>query len=201
METASSSGTGCTSKTNTKLAGELAIRESGAPHLIFPTAWVYVTRDRNFLLTILHLASQREELRIIHDQIGAPTWCREIARAATSILEHLSQDGRDVSSFPQVSGTYHMTAGGVASWYDFAQAMLAEASKAPVSLSWLASATGGRPRLARRIAPINTAEYPTPARRAAYSVLSNARLSRRFGVQLPNWREQLHSGFSASLPL
>jgi len=185
----------------TKLAGELAIRESGAPHLIFRTAWVYATRGRNFLLTILRLASQREELRIVHDQIGAPTWCREIARATTSILDHLSRDGQGASSFPQVSGTYHMTAGGIASWYEFAQAILAEASKAPASLSWLASATGGRPLLARHVVPITTAEYPTPARRPAYSVLSNARLSQTFGIQLPDWREQLHSAFSDSLPL
>jgi dTDP-4-dehydrorhamnose reductase len=182
----------------TKLAGELAISESGAPHLIFRTAWVYATRGRNFLLTILRLASQREELRIVHDQIGAPTWCREIARATASVLEHLSQHGRDVSTFPQVSGTYHMTAGGVASWCDFAQAILAEASKAPPSLHWLGSAMSGRPLLARSVVPITTAEYPTPARRPAYSVLSNARLSRTFGVQLPDWREQLHSAFSAS---
>src|SRR5271170_2599085 len=179
----------------TKLAGELAIRESGAPHLIFRTAWVYATRGRNFLHTILRLASQREELRIVHDQIGAPTWCREIARATTSILEHLSQADLGVSSFPQVSGTYHMTAGGIASWFDFAQAILAEASQAPPSLPWLAAATGGRPLLARRVVPITTAEYPTLARRPAYSVLSNARLSRTFGIQLPEWREQLHSAF------
>jgi dTDP-4-dehydrorhamnose reductase len=182
----------------TKLAGELAIRESGAPHLIFRTAWVYATRGRNFLLTILRLASQREELRIVHDQIGAPTWCREIARATTSILDHLSRDGQGVPSFPQVSRTYHMTAGGIASWCDFAQVILAEASKAPPNLPWLAAATGGRPLLARRVVPITTAEYPTPARRPAYSVLSNARLSATFGVQLPEWREQLHSAFGAS---
>jgi dTDP-4-dehydrorhamnose reductase len=181
----------------TKLAGEIAIRESGVPHLIFRTAWVYAARGRNFLLTILRLASQGEELRIVHDQIGAPTWCREIARATTLILEHLSQDGLGLSSFPQVSGTYHMTAGGMASWCDFAQAILVEASKAPPSLSWLASATGGRPLLARRVVPITTAEYPRPARRPAYSVLSNALLSRTFGFQLPDWREQLHSVFSA----
>jgi len=182
----------------TKLAGELAIRESGAPHLIFRTAWVYATRGRNFLLTMLRLASQREELRVVHDQIGAPTWCREIARVTTSILEHLPRDGQGAWSFPRVSGTYHMTAGGIASWYDFAQAILAETSKAPPGLSWLASATGGHPLLARRVVPITTAEYPTPARRPAYSVLSNARLSRTFGVQLPDWHEQLHSVFSAS---
>ena len=185
----------------TKLAGELAIRESGVPHLIFRTAWVYATRGRNFLLTILRLASQRDELRIVHDQTGAPTWCREIARATTSILDRLSQDGPAPSSFPQVSGTYHMTAGGTASWYDFAQAILAEASTAPGSLSWLASATGGRPLVARRVVPITTAEYPTAARRPAYSILSNARLARTFGVQLPDWREQLHAVFSASSSL
>jgi dTDP-4-dehydrorhamnose reductase len=185
----------------TKLAGEMAIRESGVPHLIFRTAWVYATRGRNFLLTILRLASQGEELRIVRDQTGAPTWCREIARATTLILEHLSQDGRSVSSLPQVSGTYHMTASGIASWCDFAQAILAEASQAPPSVSWLASATGGHALLARRVVPITTAEYPRPARRPTYSVLSNAHLSRTFGVQLPDWREQLHSAFSAFSPL
>lgn len=179
----------------TKLAGERAIRDSGVPHLIFRTAWVYSTRGRNFLLRILHLASQREELRIVRDQIGAPTWCREVARATTSILGRFSEPREVAPSFSQASGTYHMTAGGIASWCDFAQAILDEANNASPNLPWLVAAMNGGPLLARRVVPIRTAEYPTPARRPPYSVLSNALLASTFGLQLPDWREQLRSIF------
>lgn len=182
----------------TKLAGEQAIRNAGVPHLIFRTAWVYATRGRNFLLTVLRLASQREELRIVRDQIGAPTWCREIARATVSVLECFSMNNPRAFSLPEYSGTYHMTAGGAASWYDFAEAILAEVSQAPPGVAWLESATGGRPLLTRRILPITTPEYPTPARRPAYSVLSNSRLARTFGIELPDWRTQLHSVFTSA---
>jgi len=185
----------------TKLAGEQAIRYTGVPHLIFRTAWVYATRGRNFLLRILRLASHRGELRIVSDQFGAPTWCREIARATTSIVERLAEHGKVVSSFSKVSGTYNMTAGGIGSWCDFAQAILDEAHKAPPNLQWLLAATDGSPLLARCVVPITTAEYPTPARRPPYSVLSNALLASTFGIQLLDWREQLHSAFRASRSL
>jgi dTDP-4-dehydrorhamnose reductase len=112
----------------TKLAGEQAIRDAGLPYLIFRTAWVYGTRGRNFLLTILRLASQREELRIVRDQIGTPTWCREIARGTASVLGHISQDRKGALSLPEAGGVYHMTAAGVTTWYDFAEAILDEAS-------------------------------------------------------------------------
>src|ERR1700728_356782 len=128
----------------TKLAGEQAIQDVGLPHLIFRTAWVYGTRGRNFLLTILRLASQREELRIVRDQIGAPTWCREIARGTAWVLERLSADREGAFSLPWADGVYHMTAAGSTTWYDFAEAILGEASHAPSNLSWLAAATSGR---------------------------------------------------------
>lgn len=179
----------------TKLAGEQAVRATGVPHLIFRTAWVYGTRGRNFLLNILRLATQREELKIVHDQAGAPTWCREIARATASILERHSGQGLNVLPFQAVCGTYHMTASGVTTWYEFAKAILDEASQAPQDIPWLASATNGRPLVVRRITPITTAEYATPARRPAYAVLSNARLESVLGCQLPSWRAQLHSVF------
>jgi dTDP-4-dehydrorhamnose reductase len=182
----------------TKLAGEQAIRDAGVPHLIFRTAWVYGTRGRNFLLTILRLASQREELRIVRDQIGTPTWCREIARGTASVLGRLSDDRKGALSLPEAGGVYHMTAAGFTTWYDFAEAILDEASHAPPNLPWLAAATGGRTLIAKRISPITTAEYPTLARRPAYSVLSNSRLAQRFGVQLPDWRTQLHSAVTDS---
>ncbi len=179
----------------TKLAGEQAIRDAGLPHLIFRTAWVYATRGRNFLLTILRLASQREELRIVSDQFGSPTWCREIARGTLAILEHLSPQGT-ASSFSDKSGTYHMTAGGVASWYDFANAILLEASRSSPKLPWLVSATSQGPIVTRRVVPISTAEYPTPASRPAFSVLSNTLLERVFGIRLPDWQAQLHEVFT-----
>ena len=179
----------------TKLAGEQAVRDAGVPHLIFRTAWVYGTRGRNFLLTILGLASQREELRIVNDQFGAPTWCREIARATTSILERQSRDSAYAPWLTRVSGTYHMTAAGVTTWCGFAQAILEEASP---ELPWVQAATNGHPLIGRRIVPVATAEYPTPACRPAYSVLSNSRLAQTFGVQLPNWRAQLRSAVTAT---
>lgn len=180
----------------TKLAGEEAIRQIGVLHLIFRTAWVYGTRGRNFLLTILRLASQREELRIVGDQIGAPTWCREIAQATASILQNLSDASPSAMSLSDLSGTYHMTAAGSTTWFDFARAILDEGARTSPYVPWFADATSGRPLTIQRIVPITTAEYPTPAQRPAYSVLSNERLFRTFHVRLPDWRTQLHSAFS-----
>jgi dTDP-4-dehydrorhamnose reductase len=180
----------------TKLAGEEAIRAVGVPHLILRTAWVYGTRGRNFLLTILRLATEREELRVVHDQFGAPTWCREIAKATMALLVQLTQQGRDdISKF---GGTYHTTAAGKTSWFEFTQAILEQASRTPRSAAWFAAATSGRPLVVRRVTPIATAEYETPARRPAYSVLSNIRLKQVFGLELPDWRAQLYSAFTES---
>jgi dTDP-4-dehydrorhamnose reductase len=176
-----------------KLGGEKAIRESGAAHLILRTAWVYGTRGRNFLLTILRLATEREELRIVSDQFGAPTWHRAIAAGTADVLEkalQLSQDGDS-----KMCGTYHLTAGGVTTWHDFVVKIFDEARTIPPGTSWFARATGGKSLVTRRITPITAAEYPTPARRPAYSVLSNLRLQQAFGVVLPAWQEQLHSAF------
>lgn len=182
----------------TKLAGEEAIRQTGAPHLIFRTAWVYATRGRNFLLTILRLASQREELRIVSDQIGAPTWCREIALATVAALQNLSWHSSADSQLSSVSGTYHMTAGGITTWFDFAQAICQEAAHVPSNLPWIAEVTSARLLTVQRILPITTAEYPTPARRPPYSVLSNERLFHTFGLRLPEWSIQLRSAFAGS---
>jgi dTDP-4-dehydrorhamnose reductase len=182
----------------TKLEGERAIQASGAGHLIFRTAWVYATEGRNFLLTILRLATQREEIKIVRDQIGAPTLNSEIARATTSVLAQISGTKGGLRSLPDVGGIYHMTAGGETTWYDFTNAILEEAAKTPEATPWFAAATSSLPFIVRRVIPITTAEYPTPARRPAYSVLSNARLNRTFSLQLPDWREQLHSVFANS---
>jgi len=181
----------------TKLAGEQAIRDSGATHLIFRTAWVYATSGRNFLLTMLRLGTQREELRVVRDQIGAPTWSREIARATTEALARLRTDSGEGMSPAAVSGTHHLTAAGATSWHEFATVIFEEASRTPKNTPWFAKATSGNPFIFQRVVPVTTAEFPTPARRPANSVLSNARLLRAFGIQLPDWRSQLHSAFTA----
>jgi dTDP-4-dehydrorhamnose reductase len=177
----------------TKLAGEQAIRDSCVHHLIFRTAWLYSTRGKNFLLTILRLATEREELRIVNDQIGAPTWSREIASATAEVLRNFFDRTGNVSAWAELSGTYHMTAGGETSWFEFAKAILEEAKKQATSPPpWFAEATRGKPLLSRVVTPITTAEYPTPARRPAYSVLSNLHTVRTFGIELADWRTQLH---------
>ncbi len=181
----------------TKLAGEQAIRDSGVHHLIFRTAWLYSTRGKNFLLTILRLATEREELRIVNDQIGAPTWSREIASATAEVLQKLFDRTGNASAWAKVTGTYHMTAGGETSWFEFAKAILDEAKKqATTPAPWFAAATHGKPLLSREVTPITTAEYPTPARRPAYSVLSNAHIARTFGIELADWRTQLHRAWA-----
>jgi dTDP-4-dehydrorhamnose reductase len=180
----------------TKLAGEQAIQDAGLPHLIFRTAWVYGTRGRNFLLTILRLATEREELRIVRDQFGAPTWSREIAKGTARILAQLSEQGQE--AFSRSSGIYHMTAAGKTSWFEFGKAILEEVSRTPQGVSWFAAATGGHPLVARFVTPVTTEEYPTLARRPAYSVLSNSRLKRMFDSELPDWRTQLHLAFAES---
>lgn len=178
----------------TKLEGEMAIRESGAAHLILRTSWVYAPRGRNFLRTVIRLATQREELRIVRDQTGAPTWSRELAGATTRLLRQILDSPG--AAWADVRGTYHMTAGGETNWAEFAEAILAQAAALPKEDAWLTVATSGKPLMARGVIGITTAEYPTPARRPAYSVLSHARLASTFGLSLPDWREQLQSAFA-----
>ena len=184
----------------TKLGGERAIQESGALHLIFRTEWVYAAQGRNFLLTILRLATQKQELRVVADQIGSPTTSREIAAATVKIISQLMDKEEAVRSLSTSGGIYHMTAEGETSWHEFAKAILDEASSAKCTIPWVNAATKGMPFLTESVLPITTAEYPTPARRPAYSVLSTALLHARFGVRLPPWRAQLQSLFVPATP-
>jgi len=179
----------------TKLGGERAIQESGALHLIFRTEWVYATQGRNFLLAILRLATQKQELRVVSDQIGSPTTSREIAAATVRVISQLMNREEGVRSLTTSGGIYHMTAEGETSWYEFTKAILEEASSETQNLPWVNAATKGMPLLTKRVLPITTAEYPTTARRPAYSVLSTRRLHDRFGIRLPSWRAQLRSLF------
>jgi dTDP-4-dehydrorhamnose reductase len=174
-----------------KLAGEQAIRASGASHLIIRTGWVYANRGRNFLLTILRLATEREELRIVCDQIGAPTCANDIAAATTRILTGIYTSDKSQTFMSPISGTYHMTAAGETSWYNFAKALLGKAPSVSPEVPWFAAATQGRPLIAKRILPISSDEFRSPTRRPIYSVLSNSRLSEIFHVELPNWTMQL----------
>jgi dTDP-4-dehydrorhamnose reductase len=155
-----------------KLAGENALRASGAEHLLFRTAWVYAARGQNFLRTMLRLGAERDELRVVVDQVGAPTPARMIAQAtATALGRWQPGDG--------LAGTYHMVAGGETSWFEFANAIFRSAARRGL----IARVPG--------MEPIATAEYPTRARRPAYSVLDCSRLEKAFAIQLPGWREGL----------
>jgi len=179
----------------TKLAGEQAIRDSGSDHLIFRTSWIYATRGRNFLLTILRLATDRDELAIVNDQIGAPTCASEVAAATTRILARMRARHNGGFVFSETSATYHMSAAGQTTWYGFAKTILEKAETTSQSPEWLAAATQGRPFVARRVVPISTKEFGSSTPRPAYSVLSNSRLNETFGVTLPDWCEQLQSCF------
>jgi len=150
-----------------KLAGEQAIQAVGCRHLIFRTSWVYSLRGKNFLRTILRLAEQREELRIIDDQVGAPTWSRMIAEATVLACAHEAP----------LEGLFHLASGGAASWHGFTQAIL--------ELT----------RHLRKREPVLTAiparDYPLPAARPHNSRLSCERLARQTGIILPDWRKAL----------
>jgi dTDP-4-dehydrorhamnose reductase len=183
----------------TKLEGERAIEQTGCAYLIFRTAWVYAREGRNFLLTVLRLAAEKEELRIVRDQVGAPTSSREIAGATANVLSQICSSTNGASPWTASSGIYHMTAAGETTWYDFARRILELASTRPRSADWVRAATGNRPLIARKIVPITTAEFPTPARRPAFSVLSNRRLKQAFGISLPHWEMQLRAVFADEL--
>ncbi len=158
----------------TKLQGEQAILADGAPALILRTSWVYATRGHNFLRTMLRLAREREELRIVDDQWGAPTWARSIAEAIAALVARAGRDRASVAaSFAERGGVFHMTAGGRTHWQQFATRLL--------------QLIADPERRLRSIVPISSREYPTPARRPMNSVLDCGRLARLWGVALPRW--------------
>ena len=160
----------------TKLAGEEAIRQVGGRSLIFRTSWVYGPHGKNFLFTMLRLGRERQELNIVHDQVGAPTTSLELARATRTIVDGVLE-GR-YGSPAEWAGVYHMTCAGSTTWCGFAQAIFQRAGDL---------LEGHRPR----VNPIPSRDYPTPARRPENSVLSNALLHKRFGVQLAPWESAL----------
>jgi len=152
-----------------KLAGEQAIREAGGRHLIFRTAWVYASHSANFLRTMLRVGAERDVLRVVADQVGTPTPAALIAEVTAQALKHPGQ----------LSGTWHLTANGETSWHGFAEAIFAEAVAA------------GKLARAPKVEAISTAEYPTPAKRPAYSHLDVSKLESDFGITLPDWQQGL----------
>lgn len=165
-----------------KLAGEQAIREAGGQHLIFRTAWVYAAHGHNFLRTMLRVGAERDELRVVADQVGTPTPAALIADVTAVALRKALGDAG-------VSGTWHLVADGQTSWHGFAEAIFEEAV-----------AAGLLPR-APRVLPITTADYPTPARRPAYSCLDTGSLQREFDISLPAWRDALRPVIAGTVAL
>jgi dTDP-4-dehydrorhamnose reductase len=160
----------------TKLTGEQAIQATGGAHVILRTSWVYGARGTNFLRTILRLARERTELRVVNDQAGAPTWSRSVAEATAEIVGSELRRGSEAGA--GLSGLFHLAAAGRTTWYEFACSILE-----------------GDPRreeqVCRTVVPIASAEHRTAARRPTYSVLDSTAIRDRFGLALPEWREQL----------
>jgi dTDP-4-dehydrorhamnose reductase len=157
----------------TKLAGDQAIQQVGCDHLIFRLCWVYGVRGQNFMLTMMRLARERETLRVVADQIGSPTWSRMIAEGTALALKQ-TVGASDVAAF---NGVYHLRAGGETNWHEFASRIIELMPPAE--------------RKCKAVEAITTADYPTPAKRPAYSVMSCDKLRRIFGIKLPDWEQSL----------
>jgi dTDP-4-dehydrorhamnose reductase len=165
-----------------KLAGERALAESGAGYMVFRTSWVYGARGKNFLLTILKLARERERLRVVADQHGAPTWSRDLAKMTAEVIGQCEAAARG-RELPDVlgyaGGVYHAAGGGETTWYEFAaEAVRLQREREP----GVRFAT---------IEAITTAEYPTPAKRPANSGMNCERLREQFGWEMLDWRDSL----------
>ena len=170
-----------------KLAGEQALAQTGAAHLIFRTSWVYGARGKNFLLTILKLAREREHLRIVGDQHGAPTWSRDLAQMTAHVIgqTEATASGKDLSAaLADSSGIYHASGTGETTWHGFAaEAIRWQRDREPNT------------RFAE-LEAITTAEYPTPAKRPANSRMNCAKLNQRFGWSMPDWHDSLREVLS-----
>ena len=167
---------------SSKLAGDLALAASGAAHLIFRTSWVYGRRGKNFLLTILRLAQEKQELRIVDDQYGAPTWSRDLARLVAHVMGDISRRGKETGSSAVQTvranqGVYHAVNSGETTWYGFAREFVGIAAAMRPDVQFA------------RLVPVSSSEYPTPTRRPANSRLDCTRLQQVFGVTMPPWQQ------------
>lgn len=150
----------------TKLAGEQAIIDSGAKHLIFRTSWLYSEFGNNFLKTMLRLTAERETLNVVFDQVGTPTYAGDLAYVIFDLIETDRYSGNE--------GIYHYTNEGVCSWYDFTVEIAAAA---------------GHDKC--RITPCHSAEYPSKVQRPAFSVLDKSKVKQTFGIEIPHWRQAM----------
>lgn len=167
----------------TKAEAEDAIRASGCQHLILRTSWVYAARGANFAKTMLRLAAEREQLKVIADQIGAPTGAELLADLTVHML-------RAARVNPALIGTYHAVAGGETSWHEYARFVIefARARGVPIKVA------------PDQVLPIPTRDYPTPATRPLNSRLATTRLQQRFGLQLPSWQQGVTRMLNEILP-
>lgn len=162
----------------TKLAGEQAIQSTNADYLILRTTWVYTSRGNNFLKTVLRLAQEREQLSIVDDQKGAPTWARFIAESTAHIIR---QSLKEKYTGEFESQLYHLTAGGVTSWFNFAEAVIKLAGDSVL-----------KEKLnIKSVRPIPTKDYPLPAKRPMSSVLSTEKLQKKYMLNIPDWEMAL----------
>lgn len=165
-----------------KLAGEQALAATGAAHLIFRTSWVYGARGKNFLLTILRLARERETLRVVADQHGAPTWSRDLATMTAHVMARCEASAEGSSLMDvlgDLGGIYHAAGAGETTWHGFASESVRLAKESEPESQFAT------------IKPITTAEYPTPAKRPANSRMDSGKLAERFGWRMMDWRESL----------
>lgn len=169
----------------TKLEGERAIQAVNVPYLILRTSWVYGTRGKNFLLTILQQAQERDELHVVNDQIGAPTWSRMIAEATAQVLGQCFLSPRfRTRDMDEWRGLYHLTASGETSWFSFARAIMEGIPHCGLGDSAVARRTV-------RLMPITSDQYPGTTRRPKNSRLANTKLSEDFALAIPAWDQQL----------
>jgi len=167
-----------------KLEGELGLAETGAAHLIFRTSWVYGATGNNFLRTILRLAKEREEMKIVADQYGSPTWSNDLARLVVHTIERTEElAGQENATLREavkrLAGTYHAAGSGYTTWFEFAKNFVA-----------LAQAQAPEQRFARLL-PIASAEYPTPAKRPGNSRLNCEKLTTQLGFTMPPWQDSV----------
>lgn len=158
-----------------KYQGEVALRESGASHVVLRTSWIYGVYGRNFLLAILRQARLKPELRIVSDQTGCPTWCGEVANATIAIAQRGLRAFNSQVTFGELGGTYHVCSGGSTTWFEFAKRIieLAEIPNPP------------------KLVPITTQEYAAPAARPLYSVMDCSKAHETFGVLIAEWSSAL----------
>lgn len=155
---------------STKLEGDLLALDTHSPTMVIRTSWVYSSFGNNFVKTMLRLGSEREELKVVFDQIGTPTYARDLARAILTILTKVEKGAIDRSN---LHGIFHYSNEGVTSWYDFAKAIFVEKN------------------ITCKVYPIETSQFPTPAQRPPFSVMNKNKIKEIFQIEIPHWQESL----------